>query len=60
MTSPMVDAGAVVNLKITAEGVELPDTFPILQVRVQLGLRAVGRCTLSSSTRTTRSWGRAS
>lgn len=46
MTSPMVDAGAVVNLKVTVDGVELPDDYQLLQVRVQLGLRAVGRCTL--------------
>ncbi|GEL98319.1 phage baseplate assembly protein V [Cellulomonas terrae] len=45
MTSPLVDVGAV-NLKVTVDGVELPDDYQLLQVRVQLGLRAVGRCTL--------------
>ena len=47
MTSPLVGSDGPVQVKITADGVELPDDAQIIQVRVQLGLRTVGRCTLT-------------
>ena len=47
MTSPLVGSDGVVNLRVQVDGVDLPEEYQILQVRVQLGLRAVGRCTLA-------------
>ncbi len=36
----------VVSVRVAVNGSDLPDTFPLAQVRVQLGLRSIGRCTL--------------
>ena len=47
MTSPLVDSDGIVSLRVAVEGVELPEEYQVLQVRVQLGLRSVGRCTLT-------------
>ena len=47
MTSPMLESDAVVRLDIKSEGQAVPETLQIMRVRVQRGLRTIGRCTLT-------------
>ncbi|WP_426594384.1 phage baseplate assembly protein V [Cellulomonas sp. McL0617] len=47
MTSPLLESDGVVRVDITSEGQAIPETIQITRVRVQRGLRSVGRCTMT-------------